>query len=72
MPVVATLGVSMAMGLLVALPFVTSSGPFSLDPLSFIVLGAFFIGAPTLSVAAAEATRPWRRRAIGAQVRRND
>ena len=73
MPLVLTLGTSMALGGLVALPLMAQlDSLFAVTSSTAIVLAACLIAPVTLTLAAAEATRPLRRRAIGTLTRRND
>ena len=72
-PLVTTLGLSMALGVLAALPFLRAFPErFALGSSSVLVLVGSLVGAVLLTVLAAEATRPLRARALGASVRRND
>lgn len=73
LPLLFTLAVSLGLGLLAAVPFVATlpEGFTSTTP-TVALLGATVVVALALSLLAAEATRPLRRRALTTQVRRND
>ena len=71
LPLLATLFVSLGLGLLVGAPFLSAESQL-LSPVALVMLVVTVGGALGLSLLAAEATRPLRRRALTARVRRND
>ncbi len=73
MPLLATLLVSLGLGVLVGLPALTTKPDlFTWGGSSGVILLATVVAAVVLTLLAAEATRPLRRRAVRQQVRRND
>lgn len=73
LPLLATLGTSMALGVLAALPLVRSlQDMLSMSPTSLAILAGALVVALALSLLAAESTRPLRARALGTVARRND
>lgn len=73
LPLLFTLLISLGMGVAASLPIVTQlPDTLGLGTSSVVTLGVTVVGALGLSLAAAESTRPLRRRALQARVRRND
>ncbi|WP_232547592.1 FtsX-like permease family protein [Propioniciclava soli] len=73
LPLLATLVLSLGLGVAAALPLVQSLPRMAvLGPSSVAILALTVVGALALSLLAAESTRPLRRRVLGARVRRND
>ena len=72
-PLLGTLLISLTLGVLVGLPALTTKPDlFMWSTSSGIILLATVVAAVVLTLLAAEATRPLRRRAVLQQVRRND
>lgn len=73
LPLVVTLGTSMALGALAALPLVAQMDPvFAMGVSSLTIIGSVFLVALVLTLLAAESTRPLRNRALATVARRND
>lgn len=73
LPLLFTLLLSLGLGVAASLPIVSQlPNTLGLGVSSLVTLGATVAGALTLSLLAAESTRPLRRRALQTRVRRND
>ena len=71
LPLLTTLLISLGLGVLIGLPILAQESQL-LSPPALVMLAGTVGGALGLSLLAAEGTRPLRRRALTARVRRND
>lgn len=73
LPLVVTLGTSMALGAMASLPLIANVGSvFAMGASSAAIMATIFLVALVLTLLAAETTRPLRNRALATVARRND